>query len=128
MKDEKREQLRKFIQLCIDQDLAADGEDAIEKWTEMVEGDSNLQFYRLDDAAKQQIRDIAAEYWEARRQEEAERERRRLAEEKADEIMANHYAGKIRNIVLERMDKRWLPKPKPNAATRRRPRKPTGYN
>jgi len=127
MKDEKREQLRKFIQLCIDQDLAADGEHAIEKWAEMIERDDNLQFYRLDDAAKRQIRDIAAEYWQAREQEEAERERRRLAEEEADEIMANHYADKIRKIVLERMDKRWLPKPKP-AASPRRARKLTKYN
>jgi hypothetical protein len=127
MKDEKREQLRKFIQLCIDQDLAAEGEEAIERWTEMIEGDSNLQFYRLDEAAKGQILELAAEYRQAREQEEADRERRRRAEEEADRVMANHYADKIRKIVLERMDKKWLPKPKP-AASPRRPRKLTGYN
>jgi hypothetical protein len=126
MKDENREQLRKFIQLCIDNDLNSEGEDAIERWTERIEDGNEPQFYRLDDAARQQISDIAAEYWQAREQEDAERERRRLAEEEADRIMANHYADKIKNIVLERMDKQWLPKPKPAAS--RRAKKLTRYN
>lgn len=127
MKDENREQLRKFLQICIDGELAYEGEDAIDHWTDVIERDTDLQFYRLDEAAKQQIMEIAAEYWQAREQEEAEREQRRLAEEEADRIMANHYADKIRKIVLERMDKNWLPKPKP-AASRRRTRKITKYN
>lgn len=118
-KEETREQMRRFLQMCVDQDLSAEGEHAIENWTEKAESkEYDHQFYRLDDDAKRQILDIAAEYRQAREQEEAERERRRLAEEEADRVMANHYADKMKKIVLERMNETWKRKPKSAASTR----------
>lgn len=119
MKDEKREQLRKFLQSLIDGDLQREGEDAIESWMVKVEPNENYaDIYKLSEADKQQMRLIGDEYFAAREREEAMREKRRLAEEEADRIMANHYANRIRKIVLNGMDKKWLPKP--NASVRRK--------
>lgn len=118
MADKTREQLRKFLELCVEQDVSAEGEDAISRWSEMVERDDNyFDVYRLTAEDKQQIKDLIAEYYEARAQENAEREKRRISEEKADEVMANHYADRIKKIVLAKPNKFF---PKPKAAPRRK--------
>lgn len=118
MKDETREQMRKFLVLCVEQDLAIGGEDGVERWDEIAD-DPNHSVYHLDETDRRQIKTITAEYFVAREREEEERERRRLEEERADEIMANHYVERIKKIVLPKLDRRFLPKPKPTAARRK---------
>jgi len=65
--------------------------------------------YKLTEEDLDQIREIITEYRVTREHEEAEREKRRLAEEKADAIMANHYADRIKKIVMSKPNQ-FLPK------------------
>lgn len=118
--EETRAQLRKFIEMCVKQDLDATGEHAIDKWEEQLENEQSEGFvnvYQLTAADRAEIKAMIAEYRQTREQEEHEREQRRLAEERADEILANHYADRIRKIVLAKPNK-FFPKPKTKTAPR----------
>jgi molecular chaperone DnaK (HSP70) len=99
MKDKKREQLKKFLQLSAEQDTSAKGEDAIERWSEIVERDNDyFNLYKLDETDKQQIKDIVSEYRTACELEITEREQRRDDDKPGEEIIANHYADRIKKI------------------------------
>ncbi len=112
MKDEKREQLKKFLQLSAEQDISARGEVAIELWSEIVERDNDyFNLYRLDETDKQQIKDIILEYRTACEQEITEREQRPNENKQGEEIIANHYADRIKKIVYSKSSK-FLPKHK----------------
>ncbi len=121
-KEETRAELRKFIELCVKQDLEAEGEHAIDKWADYMESGENEGFtniYKLTAEDREEIKAVIAEYRQTREQEETEREQRRLAEEHADEVLANHYADRIKKIVLARPNK-FFPKPKIKPPTRRK--------
>jgi len=110
MKDEKREQLKKFLQLSAEQDISAKGEDAIERWSEIVERDNEyFNLYKLDETDKQQIKDIISEYRTAGEREITEREQSRADDKQSEEIIANHYADRIKKIVYSKSN-RFLPK------------------
>lgn len=112
MNDKKREQLRKFLQSSAEQDVAAKGEGAIQRWSEIVERDNDhFNLYKLDETDKQQIKDIVLEYRTACKQEITERKQRRIGDNQGEEIIANHYADKIKKIVYSKSNK-FLPKPK----------------
>ncbi len=112
MNDKKREQLRKFLQSSAEQDVAAKGEDAIQRWSEIVERDNDyFNLYKLDETDKQQIKDIVSEYRTACEQELTEGEQRRVDDGKAEEIIANLYADRIKKIVYSKSNK-FLPKHK----------------
>ena len=112
MKDEKREQLKKFLQLIAEQDVSAKGENAIERWSEIVEqGNDYFNLYKLDETDKQKIRDIVSEYRTACKQGISERQQHRVDDEQGDEIIANHCADRIKKIVYSKANK-LLPKPK----------------
>lgn len=120
-KEETRAKLRKFIELCVKQDLDATGEYAIEVWEGHVADESGgiQNIYHFTDTDRTEIKALIAEYRETREREEAEREQRRLAEEHADEVLANHYADRIKKIVMSRPNK-FFPKPKSKPITRRK--------
>ncbi len=112
MKDKKREQLKKFLQLSAEQDISIKGEDAIERWSEIVERDNDyFNLYKLDETDKQQIKDIVSEYRTACEQEITEREQRPNENKQGEEIIANHYADRIKKIVYSKSSK-FLPKHK----------------
>ncbi len=112
MKDKKREQLKKFLQSSAAQDVSAKGEDAIERWSEIIERDNDyFNLYKLDETDKQQIKDIISEYQTACEREITEREERRIDDKQDDEIIANHYADRIKKIVYSKSNK-FLPKHK----------------
>ena len=112
MKDKKREQLKKFMQLSTEQDISVKGVDAIERWSEIVERDNSyFNLYKLDETDKQQIKDIVSEYRTACEQELTEGEQRRVDDGKAEEIIANLYADRIKKIVYSKSNK-FLPKHK----------------
>jgi hypothetical protein len=113
MNDKKREQLKKFLQLFAEQDVAAKGDYAIDRWSEIVERDNNyFNPYKLDETDKQQIKDIVSEYRTACEYEIAEREQRRIDDNQGEEIIANHYADKIKKMVYSKSNK-FLPRHKP---------------
>jgi hypothetical protein len=121
------EPVRDFWRIQVKGSISGDGEDVIDMWEDELndyvsggETDYIQRIYRLDDDDVKEIRDIISEFRQTREQEEAERERRRLAEEKADEAMANHYAEKIKKIIVSKPNK-FLPKPKkaPTARTKK---------
>jgi len=113
MKDKKREQLKKFLRLSAEQDVSAKGEDAIERWSEIVERDNDyFNLYKLDETDKQQIKNIISEYRTACEHEITELERRRINDNQGEEIIANHYAEKIKKIIYSKPNK-FLPKHKP---------------
>ena len=110
------ESVKNFWRIVVKGDLAGDGEDVIDKWEEYTEqqfetSDHNYltDIYKLTEKDLDQIREIVAEYRVTREHEEAEREKRSLAEENADEIMANHYADRIKKIVMSKPNQ-FLPK------------------
>lgn len=119
---ETRAKLRKFIEQCVKHDLEAEGEHAIDKWADYFEDKENpgiTDIYKLTAADRDAIKVLIAEYRQTREHEENEREQRRLAEERADEVLANHYADRIRKIVLSKPNK-FFPKPKPTPPARRK--------
>jgi hypothetical protein len=110
------ESVKNFWRICVEGDITGDGEDIIDKWEDYTDEDPRVDMsdvlsgiYRLTKDDLNEIREIVAEYRLTREQEEAERERRRLAEEQADEIMAEHYADRIKKIVMSKPNK-FLPK------------------
>ena len=112
MRDKKREHLKKFLQLSAEQDISVKGEAAIERWSEIVERDDDyFNLYKLDETDKQQIKDIVSEYRTACSQEVTEGERRRIDDKQGEEIIANHYADRIKKIVYSKPNK-FLPKHK----------------
>lgn len=113
-KEETREKLRKFIEMCVEQDISAEGEDAIQIWEEHIKDESGgiHNIYKLSEDERRQIKDLIAEFYAGREQEEERREQRRIAEEKNDEVVANHYADRIKKIVLAKTENKFLPKPK----------------
>jgi len=120
------ESVKNFWRIAVKGDITGDGEDIIDTWERHTETDTETDMtgvltgiYKLDEEDIDEIRDIIAEYRETREQEEAEREERRLAEEKADEVMANHYADRIKKIVMSKPNK-FLPKPRKTSLTPRR--------
>jgi hypothetical protein len=119
------ESVRNFWRGAVKGDITGDGEDIIDIWERHLDKetvdltDVLTGIYKLTEDDLEEIRDIIAEYRQTREQEEAEREKRRLAEEKADEVMANHCADKIKKIVMSKPNK-FLPKPRKLAAPPRR--------
>jgi hypothetical protein len=120
------ESVRNFWRIAVKGDITGDAEDIIDTWEDKLEnynaegnGDYLGGIYKLDEEDLDEIRGIIAEYRLTREQEEAEREKRRLEEEKADEIMANHYADQIKKIVMSKPNK-FLPKPRKSSLTPRR--------
>ncbi len=112
MRDKKREHLKKFLQLSAEQDISVKGEDAIERWSEIVERDNDyFNLYKLDETDKQQIKDIVSQYRTACEQGIIEREERRVDDKQVEEIIANHYADRIKKIVYSKPNK-FLPKHK----------------
>ena len=112
MKDKKREQLKKFLQLSAEQDISVNGEDAIERWSEIVERDNDyFNLYKLNETDKQQIKTIISEYRTACEQEITSREQRRIDNNYGEEIIANHYADRIKKIIYSKSNK-FLPKHK----------------
>ena len=116
------ESVKNFWRIVVKGDLSGDGEEVIDCWEEKVEEEFETHdhnylagIYKLSEEDLDEIREIIIEYRAAREQEEAEREKRRLAEEKADEIMANHYAERIKKIVTSKPNQ-FLPK----ASTRKK--------
>lgn len=110
------ESVKNFWRIVVKGDLSGDGEDVIDTWEEKVEEEFETPahnylagIYKLTEEDLDEIREIVAEYRTAREQEEAGREKRRLAEEKADAIMANHYAERIKKIVTSKPNQ-FLPK------------------
>ena len=110
------ESVKNFWRIVVKGDLSGDGEDVIDTWEEKVEEtfetrDHNYLagIYKLNEEDLDEIREIIVEYRAAREQEEAEREKRRLAEEEADAVMANHYAERIKKIVISKPNQ-FLPK------------------
>lgn len=118
------ESVKNFWRIVVKGDISGDGEDIIDKWEDYLDEDGPdmssvfLGIYKLTEADLEEIGEIIAEYRRTRAEEETAREKRRLAEEKADEIMANFYADKIRKIVMSKPNK-FLPKTR-KTSTRRR--------
>ena len=119
------ESVRNFWRSVVKGDITGDGEDIIDSWENKLEdynekgdGDYLGRIYKLTEEDLNEIREIIAEYRQTCEHEEAEREKRRLAEEKADLVMANHYADKIKKIVISKPNK-FLPKPRKTPAPRR---------
>lgn len=119
------ESVRNFWRMVVKGDITGDGEDIIDSWENKLEdynetGDADYLggIYKLGKDDLDEIRQIIAEYRQTREHEEAEREKRRLAEEEADRVMANHYADKITSIVRSKPNK-FLPKPRKSSAPRR---------
>jgi hypothetical protein len=120
------ESVRNFWRIVVKGDISGDGEDIIDNWENNLEdydeaGDADYLggIYKLDENDRNEIRAIIAEYRLTREHEEAEREKRRLAEEEADRVLANHYADRIKKIVISKPNK-FLPKPRAVAAKPRR--------
>jgi hypothetical protein len=120
------ESVRNFWRVVVKSSITGEGEDIIDSWEDKLEdynekGDADYLggIYKLTEEDLDEIRGIIAEYRQTREQEEAAREKRRLAEEKADEVMANHYADRIKKIVMSKPNK-FLPKPRKTSLTPRR--------
>jgi hypothetical protein len=121
------ESVKNFFRICVEGDITGEGEYIIDVWERHTDKDSEVDqtsvltgIYKLTEEDLDEIREIIKEYRLTREEEEAEREKRRLAEEKADEVMANHYADRIKKIVMSKPNK-FLPKPrKPSLSPRRR--------
>ena len=119
------ESVRNFWRIVVKGSLSGDGEDIIDSWEDNLEdynekgdGDYLGRIYKLSEEDMDEIREIIAEYRQTREHEDDEREKRCLAEEKADEVMANHYADKIKKIIISKPNK-FLPKPRKSSAPRR---------
>lgn len=119
------ESVKNFWRVEVKGSISGDGEDIIDSWENKLEdydekgdGDYLGGIYKLDEADRDGIRNIIAEFRLTREQEEAERERRRLAEEEADRVMANHYADKIKRIIMSKPNN-FLPKPRKSTVPRR---------
>jgi hypothetical protein len=120
------ESVRNFWRSRVKGSLEGEGEDIIDTWEDKLEDydeegstDYLRGIYKLDENDRQEIQAIIAEYRLTREQEEAGREKRRLAEEEADRVMANHYADRIKKIITSKPNK-FLPKPRKIAAKPRR--------
>ncbi|MGC2237284.1 MAG: hypothetical protein WA584_14065 [Pyrinomonadaceae bacterium] len=120
------ESVRNFWRVVVKGSISGEGEDIIDSWENNLEnydengdGDYLGGIYKLTEEDMDEIREIIAEYRLTREQEEAEREKRRLAQQKADEVMAKHYADRIKKIVKSKPNK-FLPKPRKLAAAPRR--------
>lgn len=118
------EGVKNFWRIIVKGDVTGDDEDIIDIWDEHTDTESEVSYqevltgiYKLTLEDLDQIREIITEYRTTREHEEAVREKRRLAEEKADAIMANHYADRIKKIVMSKPNQ-FLPKP----STRKRKR------
>jgi len=110
------ESVKNFWRIVVKGDVTGDGEDIIDVWDEHTDTESEVShqdvltgIYKLTLEDLSEIREIIDEYRTTREQEEAEREKRRLAEEKADAVMANHYADRIKKIVMSKPNQ-FLPK------------------
>jgi hypothetical protein len=110
------ENVKNFWRIVVKGEVTGEGEDFIDKWEELTDSEAEVSYqdvltgiYKLAEEDIDEIREIVAEYRETREQEEAEREKRRLAEEKADAIMANHYADRIKKILMSKPNQ-FLPK------------------
>jgi len=111
------ESVKNFWRIVVKGDVTGDDEDITDIWDEHTDTESEVSYqdvlmgiYKLTLEDLDQIREIINEYRTTREQEEAMREKRRLAEEKADAIMANHYAERIKKIVMSKPNQ-FLPKP-----------------
>ncbi len=108
------ESVKNFWRIVVAGDLSGEGEDVIDCWEEHLENkpeeDVLSGIYKLSAEDLNEIGEIIAEYRRTREMEEEMREKRRLAEEKNDRIMANFYADKIKKIVMSKPNQ-FLPKP-----------------
>lgn len=107
-----RETLRNMMRVFIKTDMMWEGEDFIDSWEELMEKkhDSYISVYKLTTEDIDEIEGLIKEFRTTQAQEQAEREKRRLAEEEADEVVANHYAERIRKIIMSKPND-LLPKP-----------------